>query len=372
MFEKETKLLVWCMGNKGKLFAEKMSAPFVNNVKIIGYTDSKLSGEEMDYYGYPVYRVEEIKKLIFDYIVIACDASNAQEEIRTYIEQNFNMQFKVVDYRKMLKMVRTQRVICKYKNSDDREIREIVKWLKNHEISVRNQREVSEKNMYEVLYDESNGNFPYVNFMGKRMYFPRNHHFEEENGKKFLINIVELDQHVGSPHLYIHDSHKIEYGDVIIDAGVMEGNFALSYIDMISKAYLIESDKRWIEALKLTFKPYKDKIVLVPKMLSDVDTENSITLDTLLQDNKVDFIKMDIEGAETRALLGGINTLRCNDARLSICAYHRKRDEEYINFILKSLGYTVSHSEGYMFFLFDKNIDDTLDFRRGVIYGQKY
>lgn len=366
----EIKLLVWCMGNRGKFFAQKMSLYPAEGIEVIGFTDSKKSQEET-FYGYPAYNLEEIEKLFFDYIVIACDADNACNEIRSWINQRLKGSFKVVDYEEILNIVRTRRIIQKYENSEDVEIRETVDWLRNHTITVRNQRENTKSIIYEVFSDELNGGYPYVNFMGKRMYYPKDYKFGLKDGKRYLTNIVENDQYEGSPHLYIHDTHKIERDDVIVDAGVAEGNFALSYIDIISKAYLIESSESWLDALQLTFRPYKNKVVFVPKMLSDEDSENSITLDTLLQDNKVDFVKMDIEGAEAGALLGGINVLRNNNVKLSVCAYHRQRDAEYIRFILESLGYRISYAQGYMFFLYDWNIDETLDFRHGVIYGQK-
>lgn len=366
----EIKVLIWCMGDRGAFFAQKMLLYPVESIKVIGFTDTKVT-DQGTFYEYPVYSLEELEELLFDYIVIACDDDNARKEIKSWIIQRLKGNFNIVDYKKMLDIVRTRRIIQKYEGSEDVEIKETVEWLKKHSISVRNQRENSKRIMYEVLNDELNGDFPYVHFMGKRMYFPKNYNFIIENDKRYLTNIVENDQYDGSPHLYIHDKHRIERNDVIVDAGVAEGNFALSYIDIVSKIYLIESSESWLEALQLTFAPFKDKVILVPKMLSDEDTNNSITLDTLLQDNKVNFVKMDIEGAEAGALLGGINTLKKNDVKLSICAYHRQRDAEYIRFILESLGYKVSYAQGYMFFLYDNNIDETLDFRHGVIYGQK-
>ena len=220
-----------------------------------------------------------------------------------------------------------------------------------------------------MRFDTEKGNYPYVDFYGKRMYFPKDYEFEKEGDRYYLTNIVECDQYQGSPHLYVDGTHRIYKDDVIVDAGVAEGNFALTYIDIVSKAYLIESDKRWLDALELTFKPYKQKVVFVPYNLSDEDTKNSVTLDTIIKNNRIDFIKMDIEGAEAKALLGGIETLKNNDLRLSVCTYHRKRDLEYVHFILESLGYEVKHTEGYMFFLYDNNIDETLDFRCGVIHA---
>ena len=39
--------------------------------------------------------------------------------------------------------------------------------------------------------------------------------------------------------------------------------------------------------------------------------------------------------------------------------------------MLEGYGYTTSTSQGYMFFPYDENIMDTLDLRRGVVYGDK-
>lgn len=374
MSDKTVKMLVWCMGFMGKTFAEFITTYPVKKYRIIGYTDSNrnISGGGGEFYGYPVYSLDEISELDCDCVMVANEQEDIFYEIKKYIKDDLKLDLTVLNHKKAMNLVRTERILIKYRQSEDPEIQETLRWLQNHEISVRNQRENTEKVCYEICYDDDRGGFPYVNFKGKRMYYPKDYKFEMKNGKHILTNIVECDQYAGSPHLYADSSHKIRKGDVIVDAGVAEGNFTLTYIDEISKAYLIESNQKWLDVLKLTFAPYKQKIVFVPRNLSDEDTEDSITLDTVVENNKIDFIKMDIEGMETRALLGGMNLLRNNPVKLSVCTYHRKRDKEYVQFILESLGYTVSHTEGYMFFLYDPDIDKTLDFRRGVIHASKY
>jgi FkbM family methyltransferase len=63
------------------------------------------------------------------------------------------------------------------------------------------------------------------------------------------------------------------------------------------------------------------------------------TIDELaaeLQLRRVDFIKMDIEGSEQRALSGARGVLRANHPRLAISAYHLADDPKRIPEIVKS------------------------------------
>lgn len=60
---------------------------------------------------------------------------------------------------------------------------------------------------------------------------------------------------------------------------------------------------------------------------------------------KIDFIKMDIEGAELDALLGAARTLRCFRPRLAIALYHNREDLYTIPSFLESLNL------GYSFYL---------------------
>lgn len=50
------------------------------------------------------------------------------------------------------------------------------------------------------------------------------------------------------------------------------------------------------------------------------------SLDNLLKGETVDFIKMDIEGAERMALLGASNTIGNHKPILAVCIYHKPED----------------------------------------------
>ncbi len=261
------------------------------------------------------------------------------------------------------------KLINKYKNSEDTEVQETLKVFKTGVVNVLGSYYTqTDKRKYSfVLRDEDN--YPYIIFEGKRMYYPIDYKFQKKDGKDIVTDIL-YEQGEDSPHLYVRADYEIPNNAVIVDAGVCEGNFALRYVERAKKIYLIESESRWIEALYRTFADYADKIVYCNKFLSGRDNAYEITLDKLVSD-KIDFLKMDIEGAEVDALLGGRAVLENSSAKCAICSYHRQYDEKYISFILKSYGYHVEHSKGYMCFPYDENVKDTLDLRRGVVYAEK-
>lgn len=61
------------------------------------------------------------------------------------------------------------------------------------------------------------------------------------------------------------------------------------------------------------------------------------TIDSILENNKVDFIKMDIEGSEYEALLGSYQTIQKYKPSLAISIYHKQDDFIKIPLLIKSL-----------------------------------
>lgn len=60
-----------------------------------------------------------------------------------------------------------------------------------------------------------------------------------------------------------------------------------------------------------------------------------ISIDKVCLNDKVTFIKMDIEGAEEEALRGAYKTITENKPQLAICVYHKPNDIYEIPFLLK-------------------------------------
>lgn len=69
------------------------------------------------------------------------------------------------------------------------------------------------------------------------------------------------------------------------------------------------------------------------------------SIDNVCNGQRVDFIKMDIEGSEYKALLGAERTIKTFAPTLAICVYHRKEDLINIPKLIKS------YRNDYVFFL---------------------
>ena len=54
-------------------------------------------------------------------------------------------------------------------------------------------------------------------------------------------------------------------------------------------------------------------------------TVNTISIDQI-ENDKIDFIKLDIEGAEYKALLGAEKTIKKNKPVIAVCVYHNQSD----------------------------------------------
>jgi 3-dehydroquinate dehydratase len=89
--------------------------------------------------------------------------------------------------------------------------------------------------------------------------------------------------------------------------------------------------------------------------LGDAEEIEVDTLDNILEElgvTRVDFIKMDIEGAEIQALEGMERTLKENDVRLVIAAYHEVDGKPTWKTIvpwLKQMGFRVRVRESYVY-----------------------
>ena len=221
--------------------------------------------------------------------------------------------------------------------------------------------------MVHLAFDqETKLNFALVN--GKRMFFKRG--WTESKCIKYCFSI-QKEQDENSPHRYLSESFTVQSDDVVVDVGAAEGIFSLDIIERASKIYLFEPDSSWNEALIATFTPWKEKIEIVNKCLSDEDNHNNITIDSFFQNKKrPDFIKVDVDGAESKVINGGNKLISTQEnLKIALCTYHKQEDGSVFSGLLLEKGFSISFSKGFFLFINDKLRPPY--FRRGVLRAMK-
>lgn len=163
-----------------------------------------------------------------------------------------------------------------------------------------------------------------------------------------------------------HPVSNVHPGDIVLDCGAHVGVFTQRALDQgAAKVVAIEPDPIQIECLRRNFarEIESGRVILVEKgvwsssgtLPLNVGVENSgmsslvtetggdtldipvTTIDELVADlalERVDYIKLDIEGAEREALEGGFATIRKSHPRILLEAYHRPDDMDVLPEIL--------------------------------------
>lgn len=214
------------------------------------------------------------------------------------------------------------------------------------------------------LFDKSKGLY-YVLHNDKKLFFPQTYTLTQiQNTYRTLL----IEQDFRSPHRYLENDYDTLEGMILLDIGAAEGIFSLDAINYVKQIYLFECEPMWMEALTATFEPWKNKVTIVPKYVTNKNNDLEITIDALFNEQSHKdlnlFFKMDIEGFEMSALQGAENILKQQkQVKLSVCTYHRPTDASDIENYLHTLNFSTSFTDGYLFF--NKN------FNRVMIRAQK-
>jgi FkbM family methyltransferase len=183
-----------------------------------------------------------------------------------------------------------------------------------------------------------------------------------------------------NPHAYENDFVSIRPGDVVLDAGACVGFFTRRALARgADRVYAIEPHPGVAKGMRETFRSEcaAGSVVISTVALTCRNgtvrfadggnsacearmspqgtlTVSATTLDDFVVSHRIeriDFIKMDIEGEEMNALSGAIRTINRDKPRLSIAVYHQYENASLVRDILMANcpGYQVVFGGRYMF-----------------------
>lgn len=362
------KVLLWGTGQIAGQVLEQCGV--MERYDVIGFVDNNTKKQGTVFLGKPVFGPQVLSEKEFDGIFVLVDK---YQEIVCQIKESLGEDARV--FVENYKYFYKQSLLKRYEACEDAQIQAMLTRIREKDLQVFNYdfADKYEEIKTDVEYDSRCGLY-YVWHRGKesgrKLYFARHLDSAEKVEQYYRSLLVEQD--IQSPHRYLTDTFDVKEGDVVVDAGVAEGNFALDVIERASKIYLIEADEKWIEALEETFREDREKIVILPRYLTSMTEGQCATLDSLINE-PVNFIKMDIEGNEWDALLGAAETIRnSQDLKCAVCCYHADFDEILIRDALGGYGMQCSVTPGFMWFPFPRRKSYvSTKFSRGIVRGIK-
>ncbi len=258
-----------------------------------------------------------------------------------------------------------------YQGTNDEEIKEILSFLDENEVQMIPYAFIEKYKAENVtVYADHDSGYPYVIVDNNNVFFPKEYSLERIRSS---IALAIMEQDNNSPHKYLSETTAVEDGDTVVLIGASDGIFCLSIIEKAKKVYLFEPDKNWSIPLTLTLEKYLNKVEIVDKYISDIDYGENLTLDSFFnsKNESVNFIQADIEGFEKKLLLGAKKILsQSNQLKISICTYHKESDFTELSSILRSEGFKVKSSPGYMIMWMQIPCNAPY-LRKGVIYASK-
>lgn len=212
---------------------------------------------------------------------------------------------------------------------------------------------------------------------------------ESTESQKVYVNVLcnRIAPHLSSQsyeemcvlpqYFYEHEGYCLNPDEVLVDCGAYTGDTLEEFLKIcdigegFSQAYAFEMDKDNFVALNTWVQGQGSEIsekittynagvwnengtLSYGRMASsdsfsifnpmETVTAETVRLDDVLGDKRITLLKMDIEGAEKKALEGAQNLIKRQKPKLAICVYHRIEDLWEIPIMLKKwvLEYAIS------------------------------
>ena len=209
--------------------------------------------------------------------------------------------------------------------------------------------------------------------------FGKLHHYDfkfEEH--RYKIDSLGLDSYLfRKQYCYSRDSVNIgaEYGNVVIDGGACLGDTALVFSNSVGvngKVYAFDPVADHLAILRYNIGQFPIKnVICMPYGLSDANVEANPTvlnqydpgfssesgqvplrsIDHLVNSqtiDRIDFIKLDVEGAELAALRGARESIKNFKPKLAISLYHKPNDLfEIINYLKEDFPFYSCYIDHY-------------------------
>ena len=327
--ENNNRIYLWPSGRIGKLFRSAFLNSGYNNITMV---DSGYIVNEIEI------RTENKVEFTEEDVLIICstpfmfDIYNEAFEMNC---KNISAYFEFMDFfdEKILSLFDYPNI----RYADD---------ITNH--LLKNQEEYKE--MYNLMEDELS-----------KKHFLNNMFFRLTHDIRYMFDMDDSIQY------FELDLFNFNENSVLVDVGGYSGDTLEEFLNLkipFSKYYLFEPDSDLINLAKEVSED--SRIILIEKGLyssnqtllfsktndfggsicdnGDISIE-VVALDEVLIDCEVNFIKMDIEGAELDALKGAENIIKKYSPVLAICVYHKPED------YLEILNYIRSINSGYKYYL---------------------
>lgn len=237
-------------------------------------------------------------------------------------------------------MIETDNFNILYNMLDDEYSKELFKKIIRYRYMLAFYPEVHQNIKKEIMFSLKYGTISTYKWLSKMISFLifKRMSLPKEIGAFALFHIFDMKQYD------VKDVFEVNNDSVVFDIGAWKGDSAYFFSKKCSddaKIYAFEPDANAYEALKCVKEKYKlNNVILENVLLSNKEETidfvsmipntpvvkmNAVTVDKFVNDNnidRIDYIKMDVEGAEQHILEGAKETIKKFRPSLAIAIYH--------------------------------------------------
>ena len=237
-------------------------------------------------------------------------------------------------------MIETDNFNILYNMLDDEYSKELFKKIIRYRYMLAFYPEVHQNIKKEIMFSLKYGTISTYKWLSKMISFLifKRMSLPKEIGAFALFHIFDMKQYD------VRDVFEVNNDSVVFDIGAWKGDSAYFFSKKCSndaKIYAFEPDANAYEALKCVKEKYKlNNVILENVLLSNKEETidfvsmipntpvvkmNAVTVDKFVNDNnidRIDYIKMDVEGAEQHILEGAKETIKKFRPSLAIAVYH--------------------------------------------------